>query len=54
MSRVIALIIGAWTMYCSMIGSYDGAVTILGLYILAIVIFRHNKKGHDRRKQSCP
>lgn len=25
-------------MYCSMIGSYDGAVAILALYILAVVL----------------
>ena len=38
MSKVIALIVGAWVMYCSMIGSYDGAVAILALYILAVVL----------------
>lgn len=38
MSKLIALIIGAWAMYCSMIGSYDGAVAILALYILAVVL----------------
>lgn len=38
MNKAIALIIGAWVMYCSMIGSYDGAVTILALYILAVVL----------------
>lgn len=38
MSKVIALIVGAWAMYCSMIGSYDGAVAILALYILAVVL----------------
>lgn len=38
MSRIIALIVGAWVMYCSMIGSYDGAVAILALYILAVVL----------------
>lgn len=38
MSKLIALIIGAWVMYCSMIGSYDGAIVILALYILAIVL----------------
>lgn len=38
MSKAIALIIGAWVMYCNMIGSYDGAVAILALYILAVVL----------------
>ena len=38
MSKAIALIIGAWVMYCSMIGSYDGAIAILALYILAVVL----------------
>lgn len=34
MSRVIALIIGAWVMYCSMIGSYGGAIALLLIYIV--------------------
>ena len=38
MSKAIALIIGAWVMYCFMIHSYDGAVAILALYILAVVL----------------
>ena len=38
MSKVIALIVGAWVMYCSMIGHYDGAVAILAVYILAVVL----------------
>lgn len=48
MSRLIAMIIGAWVMYCSMIGSYDGAITILTVYLLTLWIdpfyLRHNKK----------
>ena len=47
MSKAIALVIGAWSMYCTMVGDYDGAMAILVIYgILAI------KKGYDRRKQS--
>lgn len=38
MSRIIALIVGAWCCYCSMVGSYDGAVAILALYILTVVL----------------
>ena len=49
MSKAIAFIIGGWCCYCSMIGSYDGAVAILALYILAVVLdpleLKHNKKG---------
>lgn len=49
MSKAIALVIGAWSMYCTMVGDYDGAMAILVIYgILAI------KKGYDRRKQSHP
>lgn len=48
MSRVIAFIIGSWITYCAMIHSYDGAVAILALYILAVVLdpleLKHNKK----------
>ncbi|MBB1069135.1 hypothetical protein H5S40_03045 [Limosilactobacillus sp. RRLNB_1_1] len=45
MSKLIPLIIGAWVMYCSMIGSYDGAIAILSVYLLLIVIDPLNKKG---------
>lgn len=38
MSKLIALVIGAWTMYCTMIGSYGGAVIILVLYVLAVAL----------------
>ncbi len=34
MSKTIALIIGAWAMYCSMIGSYGGAIVLLLAYVL--------------------
>lgn len=33
MSRVIPLVIGAWIMYCAMIGSYDGAIALLAIYV---------------------
>lgn len=45
MNRIIALIIGAWSMYCSMIGSYDGAITILAVYLLLVILDPLNKKG---------
>lgn len=45
MSKLIALIVGAWTMYCSMIGSYDGAMAILAVYLLLVVLDPLNKKG---------
>ena len=38
MSRAIAMVMGAWICYCAMVGSYDGAVAILALYILAVVL----------------
>lgn len=48
-SRLIAFAIGMWCCYCFMIHSYDGAVAILALYILAVVLdpfeLKHNKKG---------
>lgn len=37
-SRLIAFAIGMWCCYCFMIHSYDGAIVILALYILAIVL----------------
>lgn len=46
MSKVIALIVGAWAMYCSMIGSYDGAVAILVIYAVVLDPFElQHKKG---------
>ena len=33
MSKTIAMIWGAWSMYCTMIGSYDGAIALLIIYI---------------------
>lgn len=48
MSRAIAMIVGAWIMYCIVIGSYDGAIVILIIYGLTVVLdpfyLRHNKK----------
>ena len=34
MSRAIALIMGAWIMYCAMIGSYGGAIVLLLAYVM--------------------
>lgn len=48
MSKLIALIVGAWIMYCSMIGSYDGAMAILSIYLLLVFIdplYTRSKKG---------
>lgn len=46
MSKVIALIMGAWIMYCSMIGSYGGAIVLLLAYVLiAFDPLNPNKKG---------
>ena len=45
MSKVIAFLIGAWCCYCTMIGSYDGAMAILAVYLLLVVLDPLNKKG---------
>lgn len=48
MSRAIAFIIGAWCCYCTMIGSYDGAITLLVGYVLTIALdpfYLRHKKG---------
>ena len=34
MSKAIALVMGAWIMYCTMIGSYGGAIVLLLAYVL--------------------
>lgn len=38
MSRAIALIMGGWIMYCTMIGSYGGAIALLAGYVLTVVL----------------
>ena len=46
MSKVIAFIMGSWCCYCSMIGSYDGAVAILVIYAVVLDPFElQHKKG---------
>lgn len=45
MSKLVPLIIGGWVMYCTMVGSYDGAMAILAIYLLLVVIDPLNKKG---------
>lgn len=46
MSKVIAFIMGSWCCYCSMIGSYDGAVAILVIYAVVLDPFElKHKKG---------
>lgn len=45
MNKLIPLTIGAWIMYCTMVGSYDGAMAILAIYLLLVVIDPLNKKG---------
>lgn len=46
-SKAISFVVGAWTCYCAMIGSYDGAVALLFIYVLiAFDPFEpHSKKG---------
>ena len=48
-SKLLAMLIGAWITYCSMIGSYDGAVAILTVYLLTAWLdpfnSQHNKKS---------
>ncbi len=34
MSKAIALVMGGWIMYCTMIGSYGGAIVLLLAYVL--------------------
>ena len=46
MSKATALIMGAWIMYCAMIGSYGGAIVLLLAYVLiAFDPLNPNKKG---------
>ncbi|WP_278589433.1 hypothetical protein [Limosilactobacillus pontis] len=55
MSKLIALIVGAWTMYCAMIGSYDGAVTILAVYVLTVTLdpFELHQHKKSRQHRNC-
>ncbi|PWT42065.1 hypothetical protein DKZ34_00865 [Limosilactobacillus reuteri] len=36
MSKIISLLMGNWITYCTMIGSYDGAVFLLFFYSLML------------------
>lgn len=43
MSKTIAMIWGAWIMYCIMVGSYGGAIALLVMYVFnPIKIDWHN------------
>lgn len=43
-SRLIAFVMGFWSMYCGSIGAYDGATFILLLYGLMLLCESHGSK----------
>lgn len=42
-SRMAALLVGAWSMYCACTGSYDGAIAIVGVYVITRWIYGNKK-----------
>ena len=49
-SRLIALVLGVWMMYCASIGAYDGAIFIPFIYGM-LLLFNHldQKKSEGSR-----
>lgn len=46
MSKIISLLMGSWITYCTMIGSYGGAIVLLIAFVLiAFDPLNPNKKG---------
>lgn len=48
MNRAIAMVMGAWVMYCAMIGSYGGAMFLLFIYVLTIVLDPFEVRKHKK------
>lgn len=48
MSRAIAMVMGAWVMYCAMIDSYGGAMFLLFIYVLTIVLDPFEVRKHKK------
>ena len=44
-SRLVALVIGAWSAYCACIGSYDGTVVLLVVYVITAWIYGNKKSA---------
>ena len=48
MGKAISFVVGAWTCYCAMIGSYGGAVALLLIYaLIAFDPFEPDKSKKD-------
>lgn len=51
-SKAISFVVGAWTCYCAMIGSYDGAVALFFIYaLIAFDPFDKSKKKSASARQ---
>lgn len=46
-SRLIAFVMGLWSMYCGSIGAYDGATFILLFYGLMLLLNHLDQKKSD-------
>ena len=46
-SRLIAFVMGSWSVYCGSIGAYDGATFILLLYGLMFLLNHLDQKKSD-------
>ncbi|WP_418292677.1 hypothetical protein [Limosilactobacillus vaginalis] len=46
-SRLIAFVMGSWSVYCGSIGAYDGATFILLFYGLMLLLNHLDRKKSD-------
>lgn len=46
-SRLIAFVMGSWSVYCGSIGAYDGATFILLFYGLMLLLNHLDQKKSD-------
>ena len=46
-SRLIAFVMGSWSVYCGSIGAYDGATFILLFYGLMLLLNHWDQKKSD-------
>ena len=47
-SRLIAFALGAWMVYCSSVGAYDGALFIPMIYALLLLLNHMDQKKSTR------
>lgn len=44
-SRFVALLVGAFVTYANLAGDYDGAITVLGVYLITYFVYGRKQKS---------